>query len=247
MMNVSYTQDLYNQIKRYIRTHGRLVFGATVLLCLICYLGWRESVWSEVEQLESPVQSHRESNRAEGGKQGNTDIDSVPSEASPRKKHIAQKGKPSTMKESSTKEGSSNGTLIFPIRNVLRPYPLVDTISKEIVGIKGKEMQGLDSSGIDTKEKEIRRGRHIKEGNTDHVYQPLEIKRTSKHHDRVHHQVPVVHLLGIVYGDAPVGVLEINGNIYTVHEGEQAEGVQVITVGETKVQVQMNGSTHWIE
>ena len=246
-MNVSYTQDLYNQIKRYIRTHGRLVFGATVLLCLICYLGWRESVWSEVEQLESPVQSHRESNRAEGGKQGNTDIDSVPSEASPRKKHTAQKGKPSTMKESSTKEGSSNGTLIFPIRNVLRPYPLVDTFSKEIVGINGKEMQGLDSSGIDTKEKEIRRGRHIKEGNTDHVYQPLEIKRTSKHHDRVHHQVPVVHLLGIVYGDDPVGVLEINGNIYTVHEGEQAEGVQVITVGETKVQVQMNGPTHWIE
>ena len=49
-MNVSSTQDLYNQIKRYIRTHGRLVFGATVLLCLICYLGWRESAWSEVEQ-----------------------------------------------------------------------------------------------------------------------------------------------------------------------------------------------------
>ena len=247
MMKVSSTQDLYNYIMKYIRTHGRLVFGATVLLCLICYLGWRESAWSEVEQLESPIQSYRESNRAEGGKQGNTDIDSVPSEASPRKKHTAQKGKPSTMKESSTKEGSSNGTLLFPIRNVLRPYPLVDTFSKEIVGIKGKEMQGLDSSDIDTKEKEIRRGRHIKEGNTDHVYQPLEIKRTSKHHDRVHHQVPVVHLLGIVYGDDPVGVLEINGNIYTVHEGEQAEGVQVITVGETKVQVQMNGSTRWIE
>ena len=62
-MNVSSTQDLYNQIKRYIRTHGRLVFGATVLLCLICYLGWRESAWSEVEQLESPIQSHRESQK----------------------------------------------------------------------------------------------------------------------------------------------------------------------------------------
>ena len=242
MMRISSVKDLYNQIERYIRTHGRLVFGATVLLCLICYLGWRESVWSEVEQLESPIQSHRESNRAEGGKQRKTDIDSVSSEASPRKKHTAQKGKPSTMKESSTKEGSSNGTLIFPIRNVLRPYPLVDTFSKEIVGIKG-----LDSSGIDIKEKEIRMGRHTREGNTDHLYQPLEVKRTSKHHDRVHHQAPVVHVLGIVYGDAPVGVLEINGNIYTVHEGEQAEGIQVITVGETKVQVQMNGSTRWIE
>ena len=31
-MNVSSTQDLYNQIKRYIRTHGRLVFGATVFI-----------------------------------------------------------------------------------------------------------------------------------------------------------------------------------------------------------------------
>ena len=246
-MNVSSTQDLYNQIKRYIRTHGRLVFGATVLLCLICYLGWRESAWSKVEQLESPIQSHRESNRAEGGKQGNTGTDSVSSEASSRKKHTAQKGKQSIMKDSSIKEELSNGTLVFPIRNVLRPYPLVDTFSKEIVGIKGKEMQGGDSSGIDTKEKEIRRGRHIREGNTDNVYQPLEIKGTSKHHERVHHQAPVVHVLGIVYGDAPVAVLEINGNTYTVHEGEQAEGVQVITIGEAKVQVQMNGSSRWIE
>ena len=70
MMNVSSTQDLYNQIKRYIRTHGRLVFGATVLLCLICYLGWRESAWSEVEQLESPIQSHRESDALGKNKNG---------------------------------------------------------------------------------------------------------------------------------------------------------------------------------
>ena len=69
-MNVSSTQDLYNQIKRYIRTHGRLVFGATVLLCLICYLGWRESAWSEVEQLESPIQSHRESDALGKNKNG---------------------------------------------------------------------------------------------------------------------------------------------------------------------------------
>lgn len=247
MMKVSSVKDLYNQIERYIRTHGRLVFGATVLLCLICYLGWRESAWSEVEQLESPIQSHRESNRAEGGKQGNTGTDSVSSEASSRKKHTAQKGKQSIMKDSSIKEELSNGTLVFPIRNVLRPYPLVDTFSKELVGAKEKGILGADSSGIDTKEKEIRRGRHTKEGNTDHVYQPLEIKRTSKHHDRVHYQAPVVHVLGIVYGDAPVAILEINGNTYTVYEGEQAEGVQVITIGEAKVQVQMNGSSRWIE
>lgn len=246
-MKVSSVKDLYNQIERYIRTHGRLVFGATVLLCLVCYLGWKESVWSEVEHLESPVQSHRESNRAEGGKKGNTDTESISSEASPRKKHTAQKGKPSTKKDLSTKEESSNGTLVFPIRNVVRPYPLADTFSKEIVGIKGKEIQGIGSSGIDTKEKEKRRGRHIRGENADYVYQPLEIQGTSIHHERVHYQAPVVHVLGIVYGDAPVAVLEINGNTYTVHEGEQAEGVQVISVGETKVQVQINGSTRWIE
>ena len=73
-MNVSSTQDLYNQIKRYIRTHGRLVFGATVLLCLICYLGWRESAWSEVEQLESPIQSHRESDALGKNKNGKFEI-----------------------------------------------------------------------------------------------------------------------------------------------------------------------------
>ena len=59
-MNVSSIQDLYNCIMKYIRTHGRLVFGATVLLCLICYLGWRESAWSEVEHLESPMQAYRD-------------------------------------------------------------------------------------------------------------------------------------------------------------------------------------------
>ena len=240
-MRISSVKDLYNQIERYIRTHGRLVFGATVLLCLICYLGWKESVWSEVEQLESPIQSHRESNREEGGKQGNTGTESVSSEASPRKKHAAQKGKPST------KEGSSNGTLIFPIRNVLRPYPLADTFSKEIVGIKGKEIQGSDSSGIDAKEKEIRRGRYIREGNRDHVYQSLEIQGTSKHQEHVHYQVPVVHVLGIVYGDAPVAVLDINGSTYTVNEGDIVDGVQVYRITDTKVQIQVNGSVSWIE
>ena len=246
-MKVSSVKDLYNQIERYIRTHGRLVFGATVLLCLICYLGWRESVWSEVEQLESPIQSHRESNREEGEKQRITGMESVSSEASPRKQHAAQKGKPSTMKESSTKEGSSNGTLIFPIRNVLRPYPLADTFSKEIVGIKGKEIQGADSSGIETKEKETRRGRYSRKGNTDHVYQPLEIQGTSKHQERVHHQAPVVHVLGIVYGDTPVAVLDINGSTHTVSEGDIVDGVQVYTITDTKVQIQVNGSVSWIE
>ena len=59
-MKVSSVKDLYNRIVTYVRIHGRLVLGTTVLLCLICYLGWRESAWSEVESLRSPIQQAKE-------------------------------------------------------------------------------------------------------------------------------------------------------------------------------------------
>ena len=38
-MKVSSVKDLYNQIERYIRIHGRLVFGATVLLGSLSNVG----------------------------------------------------------------------------------------------------------------------------------------------------------------------------------------------------------------
>ena len=85
------------------------------------------------------------------------------------------------------------------------------------------------------------------EGYAVHAYSNDIGRNTHARHEVGHVKEMQVQLLGIIQGEVPVAVLDINGNTHTVHEGEQAEGVQVITVGETKVQVQMNGSTRWIE
>ena len=42
-------------------------------------------------------------------------------------------------------------------------------------------------------------------------------------------------------------MLDINGNTHTVYEGDIADGIQVHTIRDTKVQVQVNSSVQWIE
>ena len=198
MMNVSSTQDLYNQIKRYIRTHGRLVFGATVLLCLIFYLGWRESTWSEVEQLESPIQSHK-------------------------------------------------GKLVFPIRNVVRPYPLLDTFSKELSVVTQTTVLGADRSNMDNMNRKGKGNKNSMEGYAVHAYDNNIGRNTHARHEVGHVKEMQVQLLGIIQGEVPVAVLDINGSTHTVYEGDVVDEVQVYTIRNTKVQIQVNGSVQWIE
>ena len=56
-----------------------------------------------------------------------------------------------------------------------------------------------------------------------------------------------VQLLGIIQGEVPVAVLDINGNTHTVYEGDIVDGVQVHTIRDTQVKVQVNGSVRLIE
>ena len=56
-----------------------------------------------------------------------------------------------------------------------------------------------------------------------------------------------VQLLGIIQGEVPVAVLDINGSTHTVYEGDVVDEVQVYTIRNTKVQIQVNGSVQWIE
>ena len=56
-----------------------------------------------------------------------------------------------------------------------------------------------------------------------------------------------VQLLGIIQGEVPVAVLDINGNTHTVYEGDVVDEVQVHTIRDTKEQVQVNSSVQWIE
>lgn len=246
-MKVSSMKDLYNQIERYIRTHGRLVFGATVLLCLICYLGWRESVWSEVEQLESPIQSHRENDALGKNKKEKFEDSSVTVTHTSEKGEKKYRGKKHEKKSESLEGETDKGKLVFPIRNVVRPYPLLDTFSKELSVVTPTSVLSADRSNMDNMNRKGKGNKHSMEGYAVHAYGNDNGRNTHARHEVGHVKEMQVQLLGIIQGEVPVAVLDINGNTYTVHEGEQVEGVQVITVGETKVQVQMNGSTRWIE
>lgn len=245
MMKVSSVKDLYNKIERYIRTHGRLVFGATVLLCLICYLGWRESAWSKVEQLESPVQSHRESDvlgqsnyvkDGEGAKDTNT---------KPIKGTKKSRGHETEKKNPSLEDDVGKGKLVFPIRNVVRPYPLLDTFSKEltrniptaVVGTQKIIMDNMNGKG----------NKNSVEGYTVQSYGNDTGRNRYERHEVKHVKELQVQLLGIIQGEVPVAVLDINGSTHTVYEGDVVDGVQVYTITDTRVQIQVNGSVQWIE
>ena len=246
-MNVSSTQDLYNCIMKYIRTHGRLVFGATVLLCLICYLGWRESAWSEVEQLESPIQSYRESDALGKNKKWKFE------DSSATLTHTSEKGEKKSRwtkheKKSESLEGDTDkGKLVFPIRNVVRPYPLLDTFSKELSVVTTTTVLSADRNNMDNIKRKGKGNKNSMEGYavnslSDDIERGVHNKHAQKHTNEIK-----VQLLGIIQGEIPVAVLDINGNTHTVYEGDIVDGVQVHTIRDTKVQVQVNSYVQWIE
>ena len=246
MMKVSSTQDLYNRIMKYIRTHGRLVFGATVLLCLICYLGWRESVWSEVEHLESPVQVHRERNvlgENDNVKNDNRSVDIKTKSVQGQKKHKGRQQEKSSLLE----EDTDKGKLIFSIRNVIRPYPLLDTFAKELTGANPKAVVGADTNSMSDMKRKEKGNKNSMEGYSVHAYGGDTGRNMHERHAVMPVKAVQVQLLGIIQGEVPVAVLDINGNTHTVYEGEVVDGVQVYTIHDTKVQIQVNGSTQWIE
>lgn len=247
MMNVSSTQDLYNQIKRYIRTHGRLVFGATVLLCLICYLGWRESAWSEVEQLESPIQSHRESDALGKNKNGKFEDSSETLTHTSEKGEKKYRGKKHEKKRESLEGETDKGKLVFPIRNVVRPYPLLDTFSKELSVVTPTSVLSADRSNMDNMNRKGKGNKYSMEGYAVHPYGNDNGRNTHARHEVGHVKEMQVQLLGIIQGEVPVAVLDINGNTHTVYEGDIVDGVQVHTIRDTKVKVQVNGSVRLIE
>ena len=245
-MKVSSTQDLYNRIIKYIRTHGRLVFGATVLLCLICYLGWRESAWSEVEQLESPVQAHRERNvlgENDSVKNDNGSVDIKTKSVQGQKKHKERQQE----KSSPLEEEKDKGKLIFPIRNVVRPNPLLDTFAQELTGASPKAVVGADTNSMSNMKRKGNGNKNIMEGYSVHAYGGDTGRNMYERHAVKAVKAVQVQLLGIIQGEVPVAVLDINGSTHTMYEGDVVDGVQVYTIHDTKIQIQVNGSTQWIE
>ena len=245
-MKVSSTQDLYNYIMKYIRTHGRLVFGATVLLCLICYLGWRVSAWSEVEHLESPVQAHREKDVI--GQNKNVKADKGGEDGKTRSVQSGKKHKERQQEKSSPlEEESAKGKLIFPIRNVVRPNPLLDTFAQELTGVSPKAVVGADTNSMSNVKRKGNGNKNIMEGYSVHAYGGDTGRNMYERHALKPVKAVQVQLLGIIQGETPVAVLDINGNTHTMYEGDVVDGVQVYTIYDTKVQIQVNGSTQWIE
>ena len=121
-MKVSSVKDLYNRIVTYVRIHGRLVLGTTVLLCLICYLGWRESAWSEVESLRSPIQQAKKE-----------ELDATQTNKKSEKNHDTHKKESKKHgHKDTTNETESQASLVYTVRNVIRAYPLADSFASNI-------------------------------------------------------------------------------------------------------------------
>ena len=257
-MKVSSTQDLYNQIKRYIRTHGRLVFGATVLLCLIFYLVWRESTWSEVEHLESPMQVHaKQEAKGENKKdlyieeKGESPIEG-PGRKSVKRNGYSQHTGINTKggaKSTASQEESTQSALRYSVRSVIRAYPLVDSFSKEVVPIPSKEEQETreGSEGKKTTSLEDRsRPSYRHRGRRDHG--DTGEGSTLGEGRRVPPTPPVrIVLQGTVMGDTSMAVLSINGTSYVLGEGESAEQVTIESIQEHRVLIRYKGESRWIE
>lgn len=238
-MKVSSVKDLYNRIVTYVRIHGRLVLGTTVLLCLICYLGWRESAWSEVESLRSPIQQAKEDELHE------TEIN-VKSE----KHHDTHKkeGKKRGHKET-TNETESQATLVYPVRNVIRGYPLVDSFSSNIpIGDKKEEEKDKDREDIhdvDHKGKRKSHRTHRKRSSEDDtVVSDVHSERHIQPAKQVSH---TVQLLGIVQGNTPLAVLAIDGTTHIVGVHEVIDGVQVVAIESMRVSIKDRGGLRWLE
>ena len=246
MMKVSSRKDLYNRIMKYIRTHGRLVFGATVLLCLICYLGWRESAWSEVENLESPMQTHREKDVI--GQNKNVKADKGVEDGKTKSVQSGKKHKGRQQEKSSPlEEDTDKGKLIFPVRNVIRPYPLLDTFAQELTGASQKTAVGADTNSMSNMKRKGNGNKNSMEGYSIHAYGGDTDRNMYERHAVKPVKAVQVQLLGVIQGEVPVAVLDINGSTHTMYEGDVVDGVQVYTIHDTKVEIQVNGSMQWIE
>ena len=257
-MKVSSVQDLYNQIERYIRTHGRLVFGATVLLCLIFYLVWRESTWSEVEHLESPMQVHakqeaKRENKSDSYIAGKGDAAMEGQEGQNIKSHSDSKhtgkNKKEDTKEAASQEESTQSALRYSVRSVIRAYPLVDSFSNEVVPMASKEeketLEGTDRKKGDSIEGAVRPSHRHRgyRGRNDYGDGP-----TVGEGPRVPPAPPVrIVLQGTVVGDTSMAVLSINGTSYVLGEGESAEQVTIESIQEHRVLIRYKGENRWIE
>ena len=257
-MKVSSVQDLYNQIERYIRTHGRLVFGATVLLCLIFYLVWRESTWAEVEHLESPMQVHskqegkvRNKNDLFLEEKGDTAIEG--SEGQNIKGHSdskhTDKNKKEDRKGAVSQEESTQSALRYSVRSVIRAYPLVDSFSNEVMPMASKEEK-------ETLEGTARKKGDTLEGESHPSYRHRSHRGRNDYGDgptvgagpRVPLAPPVrIVLQGTVVGDTSMAVLSINGTSYVLGEGESAEQVTIESIQEHRVLIRYKNESRWIE
>lgn len=238
-MKVSSVKDLYNLIVTYVRIHGRLVLGTTVLLCLICYLGWRESAWSEVESLRSPIQQAKEE-----------ELHEIQTNKKSEKNHETHKKESKKHGHKDTKNETDNqGSLVYPIRNVIRAYPLVDSFASN-VPIRDTEERETDKDNEEThdvdykgKQKSHRTHRsHSSEGDT--VMSDAHSDRSMQLLKQVSH---TVQLLGIVQGNTPLAVLAIDGTTYTVGVHEVIDGVQVVAIESMRVSIKDRGEVRWLE
>ena len=260
-MKVSSVQDLYNQIEKYIRTHGRLVFGATVLLCLIFYLVWRESTWSEVEHLESPMQVHAKQEvkgataregMSDATVEGNKDTTVERQGQKKMKKNGDSKYKGKTRddnKARSSQDTPTESALRYSVRSAIRAYPLVDSFSNEVVPMASKEeketLEGTDRKKGDSIEGAVRPShRHrVHRGRNDYGDGP-----TVGAGPRVPLAPPVrIVLQGTVVGDTSMAVLSINGTSYVLGEGESAEQLTIESIQEHRVLIRYKGESRWIE
>lgn len=260
-MKVSSVQDLYNQIERYIRTHGRLVFGATVLLCLIFYLVWRESTWSEVEHLESPMQVHAKQeakgataregmNDATVEENKDTTVEGQGQKKMKKNGDSKYKGKArDDNKARSSQDTPTESALRYSVRSVIRAYPLVDSFSNEVVPRPSKEEKET-SEGTARKKGDTLEGgprpsyRHKSHrGRNDYGEGP-----TVGEGPRVSPAPPVrIVLQGTVVGDTSMAVLSINGTSYVLGEGESAEQVTIESIREHSVLIRYKGESRWID
>ena len=238
-MKVSSVKDLYNRIVTYVRTHGRLVLGTTVLLCLICYLGWRESAWSEVGSLRSPIQQAKEE-----------ELHAIQTNEKVEKNHDTHK-KESKKRghKDTTNETESQGSLVYPLRNVIRAYPLGGSFSSNVpMGDTKEEETDKDYEevhDINHKGKRKSHREHRKqstEGNVvvsdTHSDRPMQPPKKVSH---------IVQLLGIVHGRTPLAVLAIDGTTHIVGEHEVIDGVQVVAIESMRVSIKDRGGLRWLE
>ena len=238
-MKVSSVKDLYNRIVTYVRIHGRLVLGTTVLLCLICYLGWRESAWSEVESLRSPIQQAKKE-----------ELDATQTNKKSEKNHDTHK-KESKKRghKDTTNETESQASLLYPVRNVIRAYPLVDSFSSNIP-MRDKEEEERDKDNeethdVDHKETRKSHGTHRSrsfEGDT--VMADARSEKPIQPSKQVSH---TVQLLGIVQGNTPLAVLAIDGTTHIVGVREVIDGVQVVAIESMRVSIKDRGEVRWLE